>query len=106
VIVRWGGEEFLLAVSDGADYCERAQSLIAAVNKKPIVVGDHKLEVTISIGASEPYTLEGLRVSKRAFSIADECLYQAKERSSSAGAVKSFYSQLAMEPITANVPKV
>ena len=80
VIVRWGGEEFLLAVSDGADYCERAQSLIAAVNKKPIVVGDHQLEVTISIGASEPYTLEGLRVSKRAFSIADECLYQAKER--------------------------
>ncbi|MDA0129273.1 GGDEF domain-containing protein [Vibrio sp. MarTm2] len=80
VIVRWGGEEFLLAVSDGADYCERAQSLIAAVNKKPIVVGDYQLEVTISIGASEPYTLEGLRVSKRAFSIADECLYQAKER--------------------------
>ncbi len=59
VIVRWGGEEFLLAVSDGADYCERAQSLIAAVNKKPIVVGDHQLDVTISIGASETLYARG-----------------------------------------------
>lgn len=80
LIVRWGGEEFLLLLEANNDYQVRAQSLVDAINSKPYSLKELELNVSISLGASHPASLAALKRSQHAFQVADECLYQAKDQ--------------------------
>ena len=78
-LARWGGEEFavlLRGVESDGDLVERAERLRLAVEAVPIVDGDLRVELTISVGcalASEKaQTLDAL------LETADRCLYAAK----------------------------
>ncbi len=79
-VIRYGGEEFLILlkkesnkISEVVGVVERLREDIA---NKPIRVGKHSLDITISIGL-DPYThkRESLMDS---ISVADEMLYKAK----------------------------
>ncbi|TFH89534.1 GGDEF domain-containing protein [Vibrio ouci] len=78
LIVRWGGEEFLLVMEANGDYQVRAQSLVDVVNSKPYFLNGFELNVSISLGASNTSDVTSLKQSQEAFQIADKCLYQAK----------------------------
>ncbi|MEK8031389.1 GGDEF domain-containing protein [Ideonella sp. DXS29W] len=82
LIVRWGGEEFLVLVSAMAH--ERveplAQRLLNAVASVPVVVGDKRIPVTTSIGFAE-FPLMPNRLDlpwDLAVDIADNAMYVAK----------------------------
>ncbi|HUI51758.1 MAG TPA: diguanylate cyclase [Terriglobales bacterium] len=52
MVGRYGGEEFLLALNrcDAGSAISRAENLRAAISGRPIQAGNHRLNVTISIG--------------------------------------------------------
>ena len=75
---RYGGEEFLFVLSEcnasgAAQVAERARSAVAAT---PMVIGDHSLSVTISLGAASTVDV-GLGPSALV-EAADRALYRAK----------------------------
>jgi diguanylate cyclase (GGDEF)-like protein len=82
LVVRWGGEEFLVLVNAMAH--ERvellAQRLLNAVASMPVTVGDHRIEVTTSIGFAEfPLAPHGLEIPwDLAVDIVDNAMYVAK----------------------------
>jgi diguanylate cyclase (GGDEF)-like protein len=82
MIVRWGGEEFLVFVpATGADkLAEIAARVMAAVAAEPIVYQDNCIRVTASIGyAPMPLPPENVTLSwERAIGLADMALYMAK----------------------------
>ena len=82
LIVRWGGEEFLVVVQalapeqvDGL-----AQRMLSALDQAPVGVESHRIEVTGSIGyATFPIGPASLRVSwERAIELVDTAMYLAK----------------------------
>jgi diguanylate cyclase (GGDEF)-like protein len=82
LIVRWGGEEFLVIV--GALAAEQvdalAQRMLAALDHAPVHVEAHRVALTGSIGfATFPIGPALLRVSwERAIDLADTAMYLAK----------------------------
>ena len=82
LIVRWGGEEFLVLVQAMAH--ERvellAQRLLNAVASMPVTVGDHRIDVTTSIGFAEfPLAPNRLDIPwDLAVDIVDNAMYVAK----------------------------
>ncbi|MFM2588030.1 diguanylate cyclase [Vibrio sp. TBV020] len=78
LIVRWGGEEFLLLLETNSDYQVRAQSLVDLINNKPYRINGLELNVSISLGASNASTVASLKDNQDEFQVADQCLYQAK----------------------------
>jgi diguanylate cyclase (GGDEF)-like protein len=77
LISRWGGEEFLILLPDtdlkgGLAAAEKIRSSVA---RKSFVVGDHDLQLTMSIGVAE-YSAEG--TIDDCIKAADTALYQAK----------------------------
>ncbi|MDP3821882.1 MAG: diguanylate cyclase [Burkholderiales bacterium] len=82
LIVRWGGEEFLVVVQTlGAEQVDTlAQRLLAALDQAPVVAGVHHIGVTGSIGfATFPMGPSALRVSwERAINLVDTAMYLAK----------------------------
>lgn len=82
MIVRWGGEEFLVFVSaTGADkLVEIASRIMTAVATEPIVYQGNSIRVTASIGyAPMPLPPENISLSwERAIGLADMALYMAK----------------------------
>lgn len=78
LIVRWGGEEFLLLLADSTDFQARAQSLVDSVSGEPYKIDELSLPVSISVGVSDATELDKLKGSQSAFKHADTCLYQAK----------------------------
>lgn len=82
LVVRWGGEEFLVLVSAMAH--ERveplAQRLLSAVASMPMIVGDKRVNVTTSIGFAEfpllPHQLD--LPWDLAVDIVDNAMYVAK----------------------------
>ena len=82
LIVRWGGEEFLVVVrSLGADPVEAlAQRMLAALDHAPVHVGTQRIPVTGSIGfATFPIGPASLPVSwERAIDLVDTAMYLAK----------------------------
>lgn len=79
LIVRWGGEEFLV-VLDGADSAQAsavAERLRAAVAAQTILVGAEAIAVTVSIGVSVKTVDEGK--IDAAVGRADTALYAAKK---------------------------
>jgi diguanylate cyclase (GGDEF)-like protein len=82
LIVRWGGEEFLVVVQAlGADKVDTlAQRMLSALDRAPVIVGTHRIAVTGSIGfATFPIGPVPLRVSlERAINLVDTAMYLAK----------------------------
>jgi diguanylate cyclase (GGDEF)-like protein len=80
-LARWGGEEFavlLREVETEAELFERAEHLRRAVEAVPIVHGELRVELTISVGcalaSNRAQTLDAL------LETADRCLYAAKHQ--------------------------
>ncbi len=78
LIGRYGGEEFLLVLPQtglarGREVCERLREVVAGM---PVLSGNHKVTVTISIGVTEVTMTEEVEtVIQRA----DQAMYQAKQ---------------------------
>jgi diguanylate cyclase (GGDEF)-like protein len=78
-LARWGGEEFavlLPGVASDAGLAERAERLRLAVNETPIVHGDVRVELTISVGCA--LAANGSQTLDALLDTADSCLYAAK----------------------------
>jgi len=82
LVVRWGGEEFLVLVPPGqADQTESlARRMLAALASVPVVVDKRHLEVSTSIGfASIPLAPGGEHLSwAQALDLVDSAMYIAK----------------------------
>ncbi|MEO8806820.1 MAG: diguanylate cyclase [Burkholderiaceae bacterium] len=82
LIVRWGGEEFLVVVQAlGSEQVDTlAQRMLGALDHAPVVAGVHQIPVTGSIGfATFPMGPASLRVSwERAINLVDTAMYLAK----------------------------
>jgi len=87
LVVRWGGEEFLILAlkspAEGIAPIEQiAERVLQGVGAYPVGVGDRALGVTVSVGfARFPLPPAGLAVSwEQALNLADIALYTAKSR--------------------------
>lgn len=82
LIVRWGGEEFLVVVQSlAAEQVEAlAQRMLGVLDHAPVVAGAQRIAVTASIGfATFPIGPGLLRVSwERAINLVDTAMYLAK----------------------------
>jgi len=82
LIVRWGGEEFLVVVQALApDQVEAlAQRMLSVLDRAAVTVDAHRIAVTASIGfATFPIGPASLRVSwERAINLVDTAMYLAK----------------------------
>nr|WP_291142975.1 GGDEF domain-containing protein [Dokdonella sp.] len=88
MLVRWGGEEFLLALSD----CEstaveaRLRNVLTTVSDEPVEIPGAPLKISISAGAAT-YLAQGegderpaMLAIEAAIAQADRALYEAKKR--------------------------
>ncbi len=82
LIVRWGGEEFLVIVQSlGAEQVDAlAQRMLGVLDHTPVVAGAQRIAVTASIGfATFPIGPDLLRVPwERAINLVDTAMYLAK----------------------------
>lgn len=82
LVVRWGGEEFLIVVPSRAagDARALAQRLLDLLGGQPVAHGAQRISVTASIGfASFPVAPHGLGLSwERAIDLVDTVMYLAK----------------------------
>jgi len=78
-LARWGGEEFavlLRGVDSESELAERAERLRRAVEEVPIVHGELRVELTISVGCA--LASGGSQTLDALLETADRCLYAAK----------------------------
>jgi len=82
LIVRWGGEEFLVVTQSlASDQVETlARRMLATLNQFPVAIGAGRVSVSASIGfATFPIGPSALRVSwERAINLVDTAMYLAK----------------------------
>jgi diguanylate cyclase (GGDEF)-like protein len=82
LIVRWGGEEFLVVVQslEAEQVDALAQRMLGALEQSPVAVDEHRIAVTASIGfATFPIGPTSLRVPwERAINLVDTAMYLAK----------------------------
>lgn len=80
VIVRYGGDEFLLFAADCSDETAHvlAERILSRVRDEPIEAGTAKFSVSLTIGLSSAMATQELDV-ERLKKVADEALYEAKE---------------------------
>ena len=82
LIVRWGGEEFLVVVQTltASQIDALAQRLLGALDRTPVMAGSQRVTVTASIGyATFPIGPTRLRVPwERAINLVDTAMYLAK----------------------------
>jgi diguanylate cyclase (GGDEF)-like protein len=81
---RWGGDEFMLVLPETelADAVRIGQRICDLINGQPIqLVGQHRAELTVSIGLSVYSPQAGKAVeSEDLFLEADKALYKSKSR--------------------------
>lgn len=79
VIVRYGGDEFLLFAADCPDETAKilAQRILSRVRDEPIEAGTAKFNVSVTIGVSSAVATQELD-AERLKKLADEALYDAK----------------------------
>ncbi len=78
LIIRYGGEEFLIAINVPSDdlaikIAERIRKTIESI---PIVINDDKIRITVSIGVTK---IDPKKSFEEIFYIADKALYEAKK---------------------------
>lgn len=80
VIVRYGGDEFLLLAVDCPDETAKllAERILSRVRDEPIEAGTAKFSVTLTLGVSSAVATTELD-PERLKKLADEALYEAKE---------------------------
>lgn len=82
LVVRWGGEEFLILVlSEDAEHARQlAQRLLDQIGGEPVSHGGHRIAISASIGfASFPVAPHGLVPEwERAIDLVDTAMYMAK----------------------------
>jgi diguanylate cyclase (GGDEF)-like protein len=78
-VSRYGGEEFLviLPTCDAKSGCDRAEHIRHALELEPVVTGEAKIPITMSIGAANSAEWPGLE-AEALIRKADEALYRAK----------------------------
>ncbi|BBL70687.1 two-component system response regulator [Methylogaea oryzae] len=83
-LARWGGDEFLLLLSDvGANVLDITQNVVRVANKlrqsleQPFIVGDHEIRAGASIGVAL-FPAEGVS-AQDLIKRADTAMYQAKQ---------------------------
>jgi len=83
LVLRWGGEEFLVyaAGGTGADHAALVQALLGAVAGAPVPTGDGQmLDVTITAGGlTVPAACEDALDWQHALALADQALYRGKQ---------------------------
>jgi two-component system, cell cycle response regulator len=79
IVGRYGGEEFSIALANcgEAETRVRAQAICHAIGSEPVLVGDHRITVTVSVGATVVPPGQRLPVAEL-IAIADAALYRAK----------------------------
>lgn len=79
-IGRYGGEEFLMVLSDCGhnDIRERADDIRRSISRAPFFVGQHKMNISLSIGAITLSHWDQSIPIERFLSEADAALYRAK----------------------------
>ncbi len=88
MLVRWGGEEFLLALNgcDPTLAAARLRAVLAAVSDAPVPLGDDALRISVSAGAAayrppgETDQQTAALAVEQAIARADAALYEAKAR--------------------------
>jgi predicted signal transduction protein with EAL and GGDEF domain len=89
MIVRWGGEEFLVVAQTtaGATADTLAQRMLNAISGEPVVYEGRQIAVTASIGfASFPIAPTQLAVAwERAIRLVDAAMYLAKDHGRNRG---------------------
>ncbi len=80
VIVRYGGDEFLLFATDCPDETAKilAERILSRVRDEPVEAGTATFNVSLTIGVSSAVATKELD-SERLKKVADEALYEAKE---------------------------
>ncbi len=82
LLVRWGGEEFLLVVTEQQRTAIRALAhrLLQTLGSQPVVFGEHRIEIRASLGyATFPLKPHQLEMSwESALGLVDAALYLAK----------------------------
>jgi diguanylate cyclase (GGDEF)-like protein len=83
LLLRWGGEEFLVHVDGGApaDHADLVRALLAAVARDPVTTAEgRQIEVTITAGAlSLPAGSDAAIDWQHALALADQALYRGKQ---------------------------
>jgi len=83
LVLRWGGEEFLVYADggDGAEHAALVRALLGAVAGAPVATGDGQaLDVTITAGAvTVPAACEETLDWQHALALADQALYRGKQ---------------------------
>lgn len=80
LFARIGGEEFALVAEIPRQQMQRmAETLVQLINSQPFLIGEHKIDLTVSIGGAhcsgqEPITMKDM------WNQADSRLYEAKRR--------------------------
>lgn len=78
LLIRWGGEEFLMLLKDENDLPNRVEAILNAINHRAFSTLAGDLKVTTSIGVSQPASPLNLRANDEFFRNADKSLYEAK----------------------------
>lgn len=80
VIVRYGGDEFLLFATDCPDETAKilAERILSRVRDEPIEAGSAQVNISLTIGVSSAVATQELD-PERLKKVADEALYDAKE---------------------------
>lgn len=78
LLIRWGGEEFLLLIKDDAIVEQRVHQVLEIINQSPYVTAVGELDITTSIGVSLPASSAELSSDDGYFRKADQNLYEAK----------------------------
>jgi diguanylate cyclase (GGDEF)-like protein len=93
---RYGGEEFLILLNDCDESAlrTRAEEIRAAISSNPISANDHRIAVTISIGAAACDDGDSMFPIERILSRADRALYEAKRQGRDRTVLAFSYNQL------------
>lgn len=78
LLIRWGGEEFLMLLKDDAHLPTRIEAIREAISRDDFPTLAGGLKVTTSIGVSQPASPLLLRANDEFFRNADKNLYEAK----------------------------
>ncbi len=78
LLIRWGGEEFLMLLKDESGLPDRVKSICHTISQNAFRTSAGELNITTSIGVSQSASPLNLRSNDEFFRNADKSLYEAK----------------------------